>query len=336
MASGTRALARAAIAPTHSGLRFNSWPMRLDSRTIGPHPLLADRGEPGEGSGHVRPGTHQFGQDRGVFKALAAALAQVRPHRMGGVADDDDRTLRPLFGRLAVVDVVADDITGVSRFQKRGNRLRPLRKPRPEVRELVLVLLALGHALGREPVGVVGPERHVPDLCAGPQCLAGQIGVHADTGNAAPCGVTGVAVVEGTVQPAGHDRACPVGTDQRRRLVFLPIGASDANRLGARGHTRGRDAEGHSSGSKCAGQDIRERSAAQHHQWFAERLRHAVGIRMAERSAIAPTHRSGGDTPAGRANGVAQPDAVEGSEGVGPDADRRSKGSVGPLLDDAD
>ena len=52
------------------------------------------------------------GQDRGVLQSLAAALTEMRTHRVGGVADQNDRTLRPDAGLVTVVQVIAEDDVG--------------------------------------------------------------------------------------------------------------------------------------------------------------------------------------------------------------------------------
>ena len=64
-------------------------------------------------------------QDRGVLQALTPALAEVWAHRMRGVANEHDRSARPLPGVVAVVEVVAEHVSRIGGREQRGNRVRP-------------------------------------------------------------------------------------------------------------------------------------------------------------------------------------------------------------------
>ena len=108
-----------------AGRRFTIRPINADSRTSDRTRGPAERREPGERRRQVVGPVDEPGQDRGVLEALAAALAQMRPHRVGGVADDQHRSTRPLPGLIAVVEVVAQHVVGVRRGQHRGDGFGP-------------------------------------------------------------------------------------------------------------------------------------------------------------------------------------------------------------------
>ena len=113
--SGTRTVARTAAALNKAGRRFTILPIVADSRTSARTRGLrtaAKRAKAVAGSGLW---STKVGQDRGVLQPLAAALAQMRAHRVRGVANHDDRTSRPHPRLLAIIQVIPQQDGGVRR-----------------------------------------------------------------------------------------------------------------------------------------------------------------------------------------------------------------------------
>ncbi len=108
-------------------------------------------------------------QHDGVFERLACALAQVRRHGVGGVAQQRDAPIAPALQRRQVVDIVVQDRRLVGCRDQRLDR----RVPAAKQIEQVLPVAArwsrcalAGVVLGGKPVGpptaVAGPCRSVP------------------------------------------------------------------------------------------------------------------------------------------------------------------------------
>ena len=137
-ASGTRTEARLASAAEERRPQVDDL---ADQRRLAhqrAHPRPAERREPRERRGEVVGAVDEARQDRRVLDSLTAALAQMRTHRMGRVADQDDRTARPLPGLVAVVEVVAQHVVGVGRGQHGGDRVGPDAELGLQVRQLAL------------------------------------------------------------------------------------------------------------------------------------------------------------------------------------------------------
>ena len=159
--------------------------------------------------------------------ALTPALAQMRTHRVRGVAHHYDRTPRPLARLIAVVEVVAEHVGGVGRGEHGWDRVGPACELGLQVSQLTLRFgPALRGALGGEPVGELGSERNMAELETRAHRFAGQVGIDDTVGHSTPGGVPDIAVVQGAVQVSGHHRAGAVGADDRGRL------AGRANRRG--------------------------------------------------------------------------------------------------------
>ncbi len=91
----------------------------------GPHPGAAEGREPGERGRDVAGPVDEPGQHRGILDALTPALAQMRTHRVGRVADHQHRSTRPMPGLVAVIEVVAQHGVGVRRGQHGGDGFGP-------------------------------------------------------------------------------------------------------------------------------------------------------------------------------------------------------------------
>ena len=89
------------------------------------HPSPPKRREPGERRRQIVGLVDEAAQNRGILQPLTTALAQMRPHRVRGVTDDQHRPARPVPRLIAVVEVVMQDVRGVGCGQDRRNRLRP-------------------------------------------------------------------------------------------------------------------------------------------------------------------------------------------------------------------
>lgn len=98
-------------------------------------PRATQLGEPGERPRQIVDRVDAVRQRGGVLQTLTAALAEVGAHRMSGVADQDDGTAPPVARRLAVVEVVAENVGRVGGGQQRGDGIGPTAVPGPEVGE---------------------------------------------------------------------------------------------------------------------------------------------------------------------------------------------------------
>ena len=91
-----------------------------------------------------------------------------------------------------------------------------------------------GRALGREPVGVIGAQRNMPAFASCAQRLAGEVRIDRGVGDAAPRGISGIAVVQRAVEVAGHNRMRAVGADHCACLSRRRVRQRDAHAVGCR------------------------------------------------------------------------------------------------------
>ncbi len=122
-ASGTSTLDRIAAADNSAGRRLTTRPIIADSRTSGVTRRRRNAAKRANAAGSSRGAVGERRENCRVLQSLAAALTQVRPHRVGGVPDEHHRPARPDIGWPAVVDVVPQDHRGVGRRKDIGHRL---------------------------------------------------------------------------------------------------------------------------------------------------------------------------------------------------------------------
>ena len=220
-ASGTRTEARLAAALRNAGRRLTIRPISADSRTSARTRRRRNAANRANAVARSSALVDEVGQYRGVLQPLTAALAQVRPHRVGGVAHDQHRPARPNAapdrgrrGRCArrPSGSVAARTAGIGSAQEANVVRRYASSPSGATP-------SLRRPFGGEPVGAVRPERNVAELDGRAQDFAGEFGVDRTVGHPAPCRVADVAVRQCAVEVAGHHRTGAVRADDGGRLA---------------------------------------------------------------------------------------------------------------------
>jgi hypothetical protein len=78
--------------------------------------------------GRISGAGETFGEHHRVLQGLAASLAEMGPHGMGGVAHDGDRTMDRPRSLRSIVDVVSEDVSGIGGRQNLRDRGVPVVK----------------------------------------------------------------------------------------------------------------------------------------------------------------------------------------------------------------
>ena len=241
-ASGTRAVARPTTALSTAGRRFDDLadPRRLAHQRL--HPRPAERREPGE---RRRPDRCSGRRSSPGWRRLPAPDS--RPGQ--DAAASGARRRRPERSAPATRRAPDRGRTGRCAARRRGRSrpgaaagVRPM-TPNSDFRYASSPCWrasALGRALGREPVGVVGAKRHVPAFASRAQRLAREIGIDRDAGDSAPRGVSDIPVVQRAVEMAGDHRVRAVGADYGGRISRRRVRQRDANTVGSQPRFRGR------------------------------------------------------------------------------------------------
>ncbi|CUM42803.1 Glycine-rich cell wall structural protein 1.8 precursor (GRP 1.8) [Streptomyces venezuelae] len=297
----------------------------------------------GERAGGVEsgPGAGVVGEDDGVLDGLVPALSEARHHRVRGVAEEGDPA--PVEGGQRVgqvVDVVAQDLAGVDGGEDLGDGVVPVAEEPQEFGPLVVGRAAAGggggHGVRVDPAVLEGLG--APEASGAPGLVGGE-GPGGGGDDDPPGGAAGVARAGVFGEERVADRgADAVGGDDEFGLDLAfrggqPGGAVVVAGVGERGGRSGADG----ALGQGRGEDLDEGGAVEEDERPAEARGGGLGVRPGEPAAVGGAHAAVA-LPGGEfADAVAETDDVQGSLGVGGEADARADGGeVGGALQDGD